>query len=177
MDSECASLLPRVCEVLADSRRALPDDTSLEKLLDWFTGLTKSGGCLLETCPCLLDFISSVGNNTALDPAVLSFTLKLTGLLAASEDGFKILRVSSSHSYSCRQTQACLLLQLQIRPSPMPCSSYICPHLKDLTAQRSMMMSTHEPPPALMSLRCCQSTSLSPWFLGTTHGSSRACRH
>ncbi|XP_029706235.1 integrator complex assembly factor BRAT1 isoform X2 [Takifugu rubripes] len=92
MDSECASLLPRVCEVLADSRRALPDDTSLEKLLDWFTGLTKSGGCLLETCPCLLDFISSVGNNTALDPAVLSFTLKLTGLLAASEDGFKILR-------------------------------------------------------------------------------------
>lgn len=43
MDSECASLLPQVCEVLADSRRSLPDDTSLEKLLDWFTGLTESG--------------------------------------------------------------------------------------------------------------------------------------
>lgn len=43
MDSECASLLPQVCEVLADSGRSLPDDTSLEKLLDWFTGLTKSG--------------------------------------------------------------------------------------------------------------------------------------
>lgn len=61
---------------------------------------TNAGGCLLETCPCLLDFISSVGNNTALDPAVLSFTLKLTGLLAASEDGFKILRVDFAHTVS-----------------------------------------------------------------------------
>lgn len=61
---------------------------------------TNAGGCLLETCPCLLDFISSVGNNTALDPAVLSFTLKLTGLLAASEDGFKILRVDFTHTLS-----------------------------------------------------------------------------
>lgn len=52
-----------------------------------------AGGCLLETCPCLLDFISSVVNNAALDPAVISFTLKLTGLMAASEDGFKLLQV------------------------------------------------------------------------------------
>lgn len=37
MDRECVSLLPRVCEVLADSSKSLPDDTSLEKLLDWFT--------------------------------------------------------------------------------------------------------------------------------------------
>lgn len=43
MDSECVSLLPGVCEVLADSGSSLPDDTSLEKLLDWFTGLTKAG--------------------------------------------------------------------------------------------------------------------------------------
>lgn len=43
MDRECVSLLPRVCEVLADSGRSLPDDTSLEKLLDWFTGLALTG--------------------------------------------------------------------------------------------------------------------------------------
>lgn len=43
MDRECVSLLPAVCEVLAGSGRSLPDDTSLEKLLDWFTGLTKAG--------------------------------------------------------------------------------------------------------------------------------------
>lgn len=43
MDRECVSLLPRVCEVLLDSGRSLPDDTSLEKLLDWFTGLTGAG--------------------------------------------------------------------------------------------------------------------------------------
>ncbi|XP_052363794.1 BRCA1-associated ATM activator 1-like [Oncorhynchus keta] len=41
MDSECLVLLPQVCAVLADPRQSLPDDTSLEKLLDWFTGLTK----------------------------------------------------------------------------------------------------------------------------------------
>lgn len=64
--------------------------------------LTNAGGCLLETCPCLIDFISSVVDNTALDPAVLSFTLKLTGLSAASEDGFRILRVDDSqHGVNC----------------------------------------------------------------------------
>lgn len=51
------------------------------------------GGSLLEACPCLLDFISTVVYNTASDPGVLSFTLKLTGLMAASEDGFKMLQV------------------------------------------------------------------------------------
>ncbi|XP_045904138.1 BRCA1-associated ATM activator 1 isoform X3 [Micropterus dolomieu] len=88
MDRECVSLLPSVCEVLADSGRSLPDDTSLEKLLDWFTGITKAEGSLLKACPCLLEFISTVGHSTALDPSVLSFALKLTGLLAATEDGF-----------------------------------------------------------------------------------------
>ncbi|XP_019125310.2 integrator complex assembly factor BRAT1 isoform X2 [Larimichthys crocea] len=95
MDRECVSLLPSVCEVLADSGRSLPDDTSLEKLLDWFTGLTKAGGSQLEACPCLLEFISAVVGNTASDPGVLSFALKLTGLLAATEDGFKMLQERS----------------------------------------------------------------------------------
>ncbi|KAM8773566.1 integrator complex assembly factor BRAT1 [Acanthopagrus schlegelii] len=95
MDRECVSLLPAVCEVLAGSGRSLPDDTSLEKLLDWFTGLTKAGGSLLEACPCLLDFISAVVSNTASDPGVLSFTLKLAGLAAATEKGFRMLQESS----------------------------------------------------------------------------------
>ncbi|XP_044203361.1 BRCA1-associated ATM activator 1 isoform X1 [Thunnus albacares] len=92
MDRECVSLLPRVCEVLADSGKSLPDDTSLEKLLDWFT---EAGGSLLETCPCLFDFISTVINNTDSDPSVLSFTLRLSGLMAAAEDGFKMLQECS----------------------------------------------------------------------------------
>ncbi|XP_028450615.1 integrator complex assembly factor BRAT1 isoform X2 [Perca flavescens] len=95
MDRECASLLPSVCEVLADSGRSVPDDTSLEKLLDWFTGLTEAGGSLLEACPCLLKFISTVVYNAASDPGVLSFTLRLTGLMAATEDGFKMLQERS----------------------------------------------------------------------------------
>ncbi|XP_035515244.1 LOW QUALITY PROTEIN: BRCA1-associated ATM activator 1 [Morone saxatilis] len=92
MDRECVSLLPGVCEVLADSGSSLPDDTSLEKLLDWFTGLTKAGGSLLEECPCLLEFISAVVHNTASDPGVLSFALKLAGLMASTENGFKMLQ-------------------------------------------------------------------------------------
>lgn len=43
MDRECLSLLPRVCEVLAASGGSLADDTSLEKLLDWFKALTEAG--------------------------------------------------------------------------------------------------------------------------------------
>ncbi|XP_037830668.1 BRCA1-associated ATM activator 1 isoform X2 [Kryptolebias marmoratus] len=95
MDRECVSALPRVCEVLAASGGSLPDDTSLEKLLDWFTELSEAGVSLLEACPCLLGFVSAVvSNDAASEPSVLSFTLKLTGLLAASEDGFKVLQDS-----------------------------------------------------------------------------------
>ncbi|XP_059183243.1 BRCA1-associated ATM activator 1 isoform X2 [Centropristis striata] len=95
MDRECVWLLPGVCEVLAGSGRCLPDDTSLEKLLDWFTGIREAGGSLLEACPCLLEFTSSVVLNTASDPGVLSFTLRLAGLLAATEDGLKMLQERS----------------------------------------------------------------------------------
>ncbi|TNN86044.1 BRCA1-associated ATM activator 1 [Liparis tanakae] len=107
MDAECASLLPGVCEVLAASASSLPDDTSLEKLLDWFTGLSEAGGSLLDACPCLLDFISSVVNNAAADPGVLSFTLRLTGLMAATEDGFGRLQERSvlSQVFGCQRWQ------------------------------------------------------------------------
>lgn len=94
MDSECLVLLPRVCAVLADPRQSLPDDTSLEKLLDWFTGLTKEdhGLALLESCPCLVDYISTVCLDKTTHPSMLSFSLKLSGLLAASQHGFNLLQ-------------------------------------------------------------------------------------
>lgn len=50
-------------------------------------------GSLLESYPCLLDFISTVVSKTSLDPGVISFALKLSGLMAATEDGFKKLQV------------------------------------------------------------------------------------
>lgn len=63
-----------------------------KRLISFFS--SNEGGSLLESCPCLLKFISTVVNNTASDPAVLSFTLKLTGLMAATEEGFRIFQVS-----------------------------------------------------------------------------------
>uniref|UniRef100_A0A8C5DE80 BRCA1-associated ATM activator 1 n=1 Tax=Gouania willdenowi TaxID=441366 RepID=A0A8C5DE80_GOUWI len=92
---ECFTLLPRVCAVLA-AGSSLPDDTSLEKLLDWFSELTTAGRSLLKVyCPCLLEFTSTVVNSATSDPCILSFTLKLVGLLASSEDGFIVLQESS----------------------------------------------------------------------------------
>ncbi|MEQ2214466.1 hypothetical protein XENOCAPTIV_008316, partial [Xenoophorus captivus] len=51
------------------------------------------GVSLLEACPCLLDFLSNVAFNSTSGPSILSFTLKLAGLIGASEDGFKVLEV------------------------------------------------------------------------------------
>lgn len=58
------------------------------------TFVPDEGGSLLEACPCLFDFISTVVSDAASDPGVVSFTLKLTGLMAATEDGFKRLQVA-----------------------------------------------------------------------------------
>ncbi|KAM6940213.1 integrator complex assembly factor BRAT1 [Xenentodon cancila] len=95
MDSECVSVLPRVCKVLAASESSLPDDTSLEKLLDWFTALTKAGVSLLKDYPCLLEFVSTVFYNAAADPSILSFALKLTGLVASTDASFTVLQERS----------------------------------------------------------------------------------
>ncbi|RXN04892.1 BRCA1-associated ATM activator 1-like protein [Labeo rohita] len=93
MDSDCLSLLPAVCLVLADPKQSPPDDTSLEKLLDWFKELHShsNGQVLLQHQPCVLEFISSICTSKTTDPAILSFTLKLTGLLAATMQGFHLL--------------------------------------------------------------------------------------
>lgn len=45
MSRACALLLPRVCAALADPRQSGPDDTCLEKLLDWFRELREAGEC------------------------------------------------------------------------------------------------------------------------------------
>ncbi|KAM6971864.1 integrator complex assembly factor BRAT1 [Aplochiton taeniatus] len=109
MDEECVALLPQVCAVLADPRKSvtLPDDTTLEKLLDWLTELisTGKGKSQLEKYPCLLEFLSTVLEQESPDPSVLSFALKLTGLLAASEEGFRILQERSflGLAYNCQR--------------------------------------------------------------------------
>ncbi|XP_035253380.1 BRCA1-associated ATM activator 1 isoform X1 [Anguilla anguilla] len=95
MDSKCVELLPLVCSVLADPKQALSDDTCLEKFLDWFSALTAPDSPLLEIQPCLVTFISSVCKSKTAEPSILSFALKLTGLLAANEEGFYILKQQS----------------------------------------------------------------------------------
>ncbi|XP_060116450.1 BRCA1-associated ATM activator 1 [Heteronotia binoei] len=94
MDSECAQLLPSVCALLADSRQLACDDTCLEKLLDWFKTLAKGGSslALLEENPCLTELILTVLRQEEPNPTVLSFVLRLTGLLAASESCFQHLQ-------------------------------------------------------------------------------------
>lgn len=55
---------------------------------------------LLDQQPCLSGFISSMCESKTADPIILSFTLKLTGLLAATEKGFSRLDVSQDSERS-----------------------------------------------------------------------------
>ena len=43
MDSNCIALLPGVLTFLSDPKQSLPDDTCLEKLLDWLTSIINEG--------------------------------------------------------------------------------------------------------------------------------------
>ncbi|XP_074775598.1 integrator complex assembly factor BRAT1 isoform X1 [Athene noctua] len=91
---ECSLLLPRVCAVLADPRHPGSDDTCLEKMLDWFRDMTRFDPTaeLVQNNPCLSEFITSVLALPEPSPSILSFTLRLTGILAASEDRFQHLQ-------------------------------------------------------------------------------------
>ncbi|XP_069066056.1 BRCA1-associated ATM activator 1 isoform X2 [Pleurodeles waltl] len=91
MDRECMQLLPAVCAVLADPRQPLSDDTCLEKLLDWFRILVEqgTGDQMLVENPCLTEFIVQVQKLEDPDPNLLSFTLRLMGMFAASDKGFQ----------------------------------------------------------------------------------------
>ncbi|NXP53543.1 BRAT1 protein, partial [Heliornis fulica] len=94
MPSECSLLLPRVCAALADPRQSGSDDTCLEKLLDWFRVLTRLDPTvsLLQDNPCLTDFIAAVLALPEPSLSILSFTLRLAGMLAASEHRFQHLQ-------------------------------------------------------------------------------------
>ncbi|XP_072514122.1 BRCA1-associated ATM activator 1 isoform X1 [Salminus brasiliensis] len=93
MECDILSLLSAVCEVLPNPKLVLPDDTSLDKLLDWLKELSQGDGQYITHCqPCLLEFLHTVTKSEAIDPTVFSFTLKLTGLLASKEDSFILLQ-------------------------------------------------------------------------------------
>ncbi|XP_042293467.1 BRCA1-associated ATM activator 1 isoform X2 [Sceloporus undulatus] len=94
MDEKCSQLLPSVCTILADPGCPVSDDTCLEKLLDWFKTLTSTGSSLLllEENPCLTEMILAVLRQVEPNPNILSFILRLTGILAASETGFQHLQ-------------------------------------------------------------------------------------
>ncbi|KAJ7401949.1 BRCA1-associated ATM activator 1 [Pitangus sulphuratus] len=94
MTRECAALLPGVCAALADPRQPGLDDTCLEKLLDWFRSLTWFDPTveLVQDNPCLTELISSVLALPEPSPSILSFTLQLAGILAASENRFQHLQ-------------------------------------------------------------------------------------
>ncbi|XP_027012118.2 BRCA1-associated ATM activator 1 isoform X1 [Tachysurus fulvidraco] len=94
MDSDCLSLLPSVCEVLADSKLLLHDDTCLEKLLDCFKELIMQNGeqYFMQYLPCLLQFLEHVSKSQTVDPSVFTFSLKLAGLLAGKEHNFILLK-------------------------------------------------------------------------------------
>ncbi|XP_063170763.1 BRCA1-associated ATM activator 1 [Candoia aspera] len=94
MDAKCSQLLPSVCAVLADPGHPVVDDTCLEKLLDWFKALASPGPSLLvlEENPCLVELILAVLKQGEPNPLLLSFVLRLTGILAASESSFQHLQ-------------------------------------------------------------------------------------
>ncbi|XP_032250118.1 BRCA1-associated ATM activator 1 isoform X5 [Phoca vitulina] len=94
MDPECSQLLPALCAVLADPRQPMADDTCLEKLLDWFKTITEAGSSLLllQENPCLVELLCHVLKPQDLSSRVLSFSLRLTGVLAAQEDCFQYLQ-------------------------------------------------------------------------------------
>ncbi|OXB67568.1 hypothetical protein ASZ78_004686 [Callipepla squamata] len=90
----CALLLPRVCAALCDPRQPGCDDTCLEKMLDWFRELTAAEPTvrLLRDNPCVAELFTAVLALPEPEPAVLAFSLRLAGIVAAVEDSFQLLQ-------------------------------------------------------------------------------------
>ncbi|KAM4697630.1 integrator complex assembly factor BRAT1 [Rhinophrynus dorsalis] len=93
MDAECSQLLPHVCSVLVDNRQLMTDSSCYEKLLDWFKSLisTVPVKLLLEENPCIVGLFQQVLTIGDMDPNLLSFSMRLVGMLAAREEGFNYL--------------------------------------------------------------------------------------
>ncbi|XP_073504252.1 BRCA1-associated ATM activator 1 [Phyllobates terribilis] len=93
MDAECSLLLPHVCGVLVDNRQLMTDDSIYEKLIDWFKCLlgTVSSEDLLNENPCIPGLFQQVLSIEEADHSLLAFSMRLVGVLAAQEGGFKYL--------------------------------------------------------------------------------------
>ncbi|XP_062914924.1 BRCA1-associated ATM activator 1 isoform X1 [Mobula hypostoma] len=89
MGSDYEELLPRVCAVLGDTSKSVVDDTCLEKLLDCFQAITGNETELsaLQKNLCLTNIVNAARYKD-LNPSILNFIMRLTGLLAASEEHF-----------------------------------------------------------------------------------------
>ncbi|XP_068100564.1 BRCA1-associated ATM activator 1 [Hyperolius riggenbachi] len=94
MDAECSQLLPQVCAVLLDSRQLVTDDSIYEKLLDWFKCLLDAvpPEVLLEENPCIVGLLQQAVTIKDPDPGFLAFSMRLSGMLAAQDGGFKYLQ-------------------------------------------------------------------------------------
>ncbi|XP_063790693.1 BRCA1-associated ATM activator 1 isoform X2 [Pseudophryne corroboree] len=100
MDAQCFQLLPDVCGILADSRQLMTDDSVYEKLLDWFKSLlmTVPPEMLLDENQCVAGLLQQVLRVGETDPSLLAFSMRLVGMLAAQEGGFKYLLYSHTNS-------------------------------------------------------------------------------
>lgn len=94
MDPESSRLLPALCAVLADPRLPEPDDTCLEKLLDWFRSLAAAGPSLrlLQEHPCLVELLRRSAEGPEPSRPVFAFSLRLAGVLSAQESCFHLLQ-------------------------------------------------------------------------------------
>lgn len=120
MDPECARLLPALCDVLADPRQPVADDTCLEKLLDWFKAVTEAGSSLLllQDHPCLVELLFHVLKPQDLSSRILSFVLRLAGIFAAQENCFQYLQ------------QGELLPGLFGEPGPLGAAAWAAPSVR-----------------------------------------------
>ncbi|XP_043945062.1 BRCA1-associated ATM activator 1 isoform X2 [Protopterus annectens] len=94
MDCECLDMLPTVFRVLANPKQLISDDTCLEKLLDWLRDVVQKDAAVLDVSgmPFLKEFFTDVLKLQEPSPGILSFTMRLAGLLSISRTGFQNLQ-------------------------------------------------------------------------------------
>ncbi|KAM9305489.1 integrator complex assembly factor BRAT1 [Gastrophryne carolinensis] len=97
MDTECSQLLPHVCKILVDNRSFMTDDSSYEKLLDWFQSLLLAAPpeVILEENPCIVGLLQQVLNVEEPDPSVLAFSMRVVGIFSSRQEGFEYLQVNN----------------------------------------------------------------------------------
>uniref|UniRef100_UPI00358F6614 BRCA1-associated ATM activator 1-like n=1 Tax=Myxine glutinosa TaxID=7769 RepID=UPI00358F6614 len=138
-----AELLPAICRLLAQPHYEAPDDTCLEKLLDWLQELiTDAGnGGELECWSCLSNFLEQAwASKDSLGSDVLSFSLRLAGMLAVDVHRFQHLQSSGllelmfwQMPHACNTSLwdearvRCAWLQAQLTMLPHPeAAKFIC---------------------------------------------------